>query len=448
MAPIIIKETTKLPMLGVATRARSDAATLLSGVGAKVARTDFTWKSGEPTAGAINPGVFDAHVNALTGAGILPLAILCYSNPIYTGIEKFGPTAAKGLPQYVAYCKATAAHFGTRVHYELWNEPNLSGFWPTPNPLEYGALVKATAGVMKAAAPGCVIITGGIAANNGTLTLPDGSRSTVEAEYIKKFLSVIDKSKVDYLGYHPYTGADKFYSNALMRPEGMNERMASISAAAGGLPVIGTESGFENTQCGPAGTTLAGQRLRQGILTFRWCMEVLASDGPYGIYYNLVDTGTDPLNKEHNFGLYDPNLVLKPAGRAFKTVADLRNKATGFKLVRDGDIFTATFTFTDGRRTVRWNGGALNSTVTYEGIAYPENIMPTVGPLVPFITVPTPAPVPDTTVADLKAQIASLKAELDIANSVVISADKDRLAVIAERDRLQAIVDKVKADIA
>ena len=49
-------------------------------------------------------------------------------------------------------------------------------------------------------------------------------------------------------------------------------------------------------------------------------MTQCALDAPVAVWYNLVDSGADPYNREHNFGLLDDNYFRKPAFHALKVI--------------------------------------------------------------------------------------------------------------------------------
>jgi len=74
--------------------------------------------------------------------GLDTLIILDYANPLYDdGMAPTSPAAVKAFGQY---CFTMARAFKGKVRYfEVWNEPNVDGFWrPKSNPVAYAHLLK------------------------------------------------------------------------------------------------------------------------------------------------------------------------------------------------------------------------------------------------------------------------------------------------------------------
>lgn len=66
-------------------------------------------------------------------------------------------------------------HFAGRVsHWEVWNEPNVKGFWrpAVPNPEEYVRLLAETVPILRANVPDVTVIGGVFATVRPTRTLP------------------------------------------------------------------------------------------------------------------------------------------------------------------------------------------------------------------------------------------------------------------------------------
>ncbi len=96
--------------------------------------------------------------------------------------------------------------------WQIWNEPNFKYFVVRPNPVEYGKLVKLSAGAAKAADQGAKIVLAGLFARPIEATF---DRSPPQAYFATDFLEQMYaatpgiKSKFQGVALHPYTGTYK-----------------------------------------------------------------------------------------------------------------------------------------------------------------------------------------------------------------------------------------------
>ena len=64
--------------------------------------------------------------------------------------------------EWQEFLEEVARRFPQAAAIEIWNEPNLSGFWkPEPQPERYARLVASAYEAIKAADPGIQVIAGG-----------------------------------------------------------------------------------------------------------------------------------------------------------------------------------------------------------------------------------------------------------------------------------------------
>ncbi|MFA6294634.1 MAG: beta-galactosidase [Victivallales bacterium] len=153
---------------------------VLEDLGVKWARVQSGWAKTEKERGVYNFSWLDVIVDKLLERGVQPWLSVSYGNPFYT------PNAtadAAGFPPiyteverqgWTNYVRALTEHFRSRVtHYEIWNEPDCSGFFkPKPEPALYADLVKLTVTTIKAFQPDAFIVGGafGRAMHPGGLT--------------------------------------------------------------------------------------------------------------------------------------------------------------------------------------------------------------------------------------------------------------------------------------
>ena len=131
-------------------------------------------------------------------------------------------TPPKRMEDWQALIKATLEHLKRRYGEEraqawpceIWNEPNLPGFWENADKQKYSALYKATVQAVKEVLPGMKV--GGPAICGGT-----GSQ-----QWIADFLSFCrdEKVPVDFVTRHAYMGQTpehkgRYLYHAMNRPE-------------------------------------------------------------------------------------------------------------------------------------------------------------------------------------------------------------------------------------
>lgn len=158
----------------------------------------------------------DDYVNSLVENGLHIEIQLLYGNPLYTSPAGRLPQTVTPEPgsfhnpdrslysvfwppktdqQIAAFTKYVAwmvDHFRGRVeYYEIWNEPNIDYWNPTPNPENYGRLFKASADAIHKTNPSAKAVFGGLAGAN--------------RDFAKRALDACDcASTIDIFAYHNY----------------------------------------------------------------------------------------------------------------------------------------------------------------------------------------------------------------------------------------------------
>ncbi len=97
-------------------------------------------------------------LDAAREAGVRPLLLAGYGNPLYDGGD--GPTSDEAVSAYAAYAAAMATEFGDQATgIELWNEWDLGlGGNTRTSPEDYVNLLAAASPAVKAAAPDLPVI--------------------------------------------------------------------------------------------------------------------------------------------------------------------------------------------------------------------------------------------------------------------------------------------------
>jgi len=215
-----------------------DTYELLAESGVKWGRCQTGWLKCEKEKGVYDFAWLDAVVNNLLKIGIQPWFSVSFGNPLYTPVEEYasyaknhpgekipgrvrgyvgevplyhGKEAVRGWKSYVA---AMAKHFKGRVtHWEIWNEPNCSGFWcfkgkpPYPE-MDHGA------SVAKCAADYVELVR--ISAAEIHAIIPNAKIIGVVADpccaYVRELGASNLADHVDIFSYHLYDGSTEYYT--------------------------------------------------------------------------------------------------------------------------------------------------------------------------------------------------------------------------------------------
>jgi hypothetical protein len=191
--------------------------------------TSWDWIEQKRGVYAAPPGL-DDYVNWLVDNGIKIEIQLDYGNPMYTspagklpdsiipapGFVNYTPnrslysifwppTKPDQIAAFVRYVGWMVHHFQGQVEYwELWNEQDIGSWNPSPNPEQYGRLLKAVVLAVHEADPNAKVIYGG--------------QAGVSRVFAKRALDACQcASGVDVFAYHAYPG---FGMN--MNPETMD----------------------------------------------------------------------------------------------------------------------------------------------------------------------------------------------------------------------------------
>ena len=177
--------------------------------GAKVIRDSVEWGSLQPERDVWNWERMDFLVNLYSALGIEHQALFAFTAKWAAPLEAQQSRnwldwnrCAPDLDAWRTYVRTMAERYRGRIRYwEVWNEPDLSGF----NKMsldEYVALQKATYEEVKKVAPESVVMTGGFA----TLSDHPGKKSpTFHRDYLN-----LAKGSFDVHAYHEHGSFAQF----------------------------------------------------------------------------------------------------------------------------------------------------------------------------------------------------------------------------------------------
>jgi hypothetical protein len=309
----------------------SDQATYYNSnqaMGAGWLRFDINWTSiqaGGPTSYHWAPP--DAVVKRAQTHGMQILGTIAYT-PAWARAsgttDKYPPT---NTSDYGNFCKATAQHFGPMgVHaYEVWNEPNLAGFFsPSPNIAKYTAMLKACYSAIKSVDPNSIVMTGGTAPA-GSYNDPGSSYNINPINFLEGIYANGGKGYFDAVAHHPYSFPYDPSTAQAWSPWyqmfGTSPSLRSVMTANGdgSKKIWGTEWGAPTN--GPSGSGYVSETTQAAQVTQAFKLWTSYSwTGPLFVY-DFRDDGTSTSTRENFFGLVRYDWSQKPAWAAFKAAA-------------------------------------------------------------------------------------------------------------------------------
>ncbi len=166
--------------------------------GVQITRNDITWAAVEPENGTYNFKHYDDFFGNISAKNIEALAILDYGNGNIYGSRYANHIPIEQVPHWLSFVNATVSRYQNLVKYwEIWNEPNLDGFWNGTD-AEFFYLLNQTAHLIRSINSSLIILAPGISGHN-----PNYLSSMIEYMGAETFNSVID-----VLNYHPYSGSN------------------------------------------------------------------------------------------------------------------------------------------------------------------------------------------------------------------------------------------------
>ena len=197
--------------------------------------------------------------------------------------------------------------------WEIWNEPDLTYYFRAENqPAEYAKLVRAGYPAAKAADPSATVIVGALA--------------EAPAAFTEKLFEYGIGGHFDAFSLHPYSGdasplspqSDQWIQTSFAR--GVPSVREVLLRHGEDKPIWLTEFGWSTSTIRGAESWRNGvDEMTQALYTEQALLKM--RDWPYvpvAIVYGLKDVGTDPTDRNDNFGLIRYDNSPKPAYAAFR----------------------------------------------------------------------------------------------------------------------------------
>ncbi|SDW43760.1 sugar-binding protein [Paenibacillus sp. CF384] len=215
---------------------RQQEAELIRLSGAELVRNDFLWNTIEPSKGRYDWSLYDRIVAANKKSGLQMIGLLAYSatwaSTAPQGAEMSEHYPPRTVGEYADFVYKTVKRYKDTVHlWEIWNEPNLDGFFrPTHSAEAYVELLKAGYLAAKRADPSATVVMSGLSGTGGS--------------YLDDMITHGAVNYTDAVVIHPYQAGDPEAGNAFVHD------IAGVQAKMPNKPVWLTEWGWRTDEQG------------------------------------------------------------------------------------------------------------------------------------------------------------------------------------------------------
>lgn len=273
------------------TDAQPGELAMIAAAGFRWVRMDLTWEATEKEPGQYDFSAYDRLVAGLEAHGLRALFILDYGHPLHADPGDRHPyTSRIGTPEFrAAFARwavtAVSRYQGRGYLWELWNEPNLEGFWkPRPNVDHYIELVRTTAHALREA---------GLTGPRGEAIIGPAS-STIDLRFIEACFRAGLLEFWDAVSVHPYRQQPP--ENVAEEYHRLRVLLHRHAPPRKEIPILSGEWGYSAAWAGH-------DRGSQARFLPRMLLTNLANDVALSIWYDWRDDGRDPKEPEHHFGL-------------------------------------------------------------------------------------------------------------------------------------------------
>lgn len=323
---------------------------LIADAGFRWVRTDFKWDATERERGQYDFSAYDRLMKALEPLGLRALFIFDYGNPLYGDGAPRSDAAQKAFAKWAV---AAAQHFANRgIVWEIYNEPNNSMFWKSPDPKQYASLALTVGRAFREAVPNEKLIGPAV--------------GEMDFQFIEASLKAGSLDAWSSVSVHPYLrgGPEAVASEYARLRELIQTHRTDRDKPT--QPIISSEWGYSSVWRGM-------NEEKQAVMLARQFLTNTANGIPMSIWYDWRDDGTDAKDPEHHFGLVrhqyrsgqTPVLDPKPAYLAART---LLNHFKGYTFLErlnagGGDDYVLVFAKGAERRMAAWTTSSSAHTV-------------------------------------------------------------------------------------
>lgn len=328
--------------------------------GFKVVRTNLYWPHTEREQRVYDWSALDPLFAEMKRLGLRPLIILGFSNGLYeprvtvtsvltkTPVERNGaPSSQATIEAFARWAAAAAEHFKAYdVMWEIWNEPDYYYFWaPKPDPRMYAALAEHACKAIRKVDPDAVVM------GPGSAHVPTGYPE--KEAWWRLAVSPGLADCLTAVSVHPYADGEPPPEWMLTGWQRFGQFLKTQLGTS--VPTVSSEMGFSTYQ-----RKRTVSERDQGAYIVRYYLINLLSKVPVTIYYDWRNDGTDPREKEHNFGMVHKDLSPRPAVAIVRRFIDETRGYSVDKRLRDYDPDVFVLRLSDssgGYKLALWTTG-------------------------------------------------------------------------------------------
>jgi hypothetical protein len=320
-----------------------------------------TWKELEVAKNKWNWTKLDAIVATARAKGAKPMLVLGQTPRFHStrpGLVGFYGSGSPTMPKlyyWKRYVAKVAQRYGTKLDYQVWNEPNVSGMW-RGTPAQMAQLTAVTRQVLKAWAPGATLVAPSFPVRLVT------QRSWVSRYYAQRTGGRPVSAYVDVvsLNLYPLENDRPEESMQLLRAS----RQILSSRGVRGKPIWNTEINYGLNGRGTGAKNIS--RRREAAYVARTYV-LNAANNVKRVYWYAWD-----LQRLGNTEMtYRNGATLAPGGRAFGVVSSwlVGGRMRGCTVSSAG-TYTCTVTYPGGVKRIYWNPSRASTISTVGSATY------------------------------------------------------------------------------
>lgn len=316
------------------------AVDLIKAAGIKQVRDEMFWHEVERQKGVyVIPERFLKNLEYSVAAGLDTLIILDYGNPLYEGGN--APTKRESIKAFSRYCYTLAKELKGKVKYfEVWNEPNVDGFWrPRHDAKAYVRLLKEAYRSVKKGNPDATVLG---------ITL-----AGLDEQFLNEVLDAGGYKYLDIVSIHPYCApASPEEARIFERLEAIYKLFSRYGKPK---PIWLTEIGWPTNIGGGVSEEQQAEMLARTYL-----LSLSVPYIPTVFWYWFGPDGPDKEWAEDRFGILHQDYSPKPAYGAYRTLTQLLSGAEFPRTVPVGSTIKA-LEFRRGQQviTALWSLGGF-----------------------------------------------------------------------------------------
>lgn len=317
---------------------------LLDPLNAGSVREGPSWDTVETAPGVYTwPALYDQQIAASVARGERPLVILAYSSRFHDSGKT--PSSPEGIQAFRDYAFAAAQHFGDDVDYEIYNEFNHTfnnGACGTTADC-YLPLLAAAADAVHEGAPGARVV--------GPVLAGD------DLAWMERLFELGGLEHLDVVSYHTYDFPNAPEGRTADRIDEVRGLIDEYAPAGKQIPIWLTEHGWTTTTGNTTEQQQSAYIVRSAVLLQEAGVERVW-------YYEAIDSGVNPAETEHNFGIArlpkdgGTALTPKPSYSALATYNRLTGDRELMSVERPAGAIVATYGAGADTVRVAWATGA------------------------------------------------------------------------------------------